>query len=268
MADRDLMIDPRAPPPRRDPLVDLRVGLAFLTRFGGAGPERPDISGAAWTFPVVGAAVGLAGGVVLLVALSLNLGPGLAGLLAVLAMVLATGALHEDGLADSADGLGGGHSVEKRLAIMRDSRIGTYGALALVFSVLLRAGALAGLAAIGQATAVFVLVAAEAASRATMARVWHEMPPARPDGLSAGLGRPDGRTSAAALAIGGAIALVLTLPMLGIWTALVAISGSLAAGFAFAALARAAIGGQTGDTLGATQQVAATAFLLLALAFG
>lgn len=256
-------------PARRDLPADLLTGLSFLTRLGGAGPAGQfDLAGAAWTFPIIGAVVGLVGGVAVLIAGALDLGPLLTGLFAVLAMVLVTGALHEDGLADSADGIGGGSTVADKLAIMKDSRLGSYGGLALIFSVLIRAAAISGLLFDGQATTVFVLIAAEAASRAALVRVWHDLPPARPEGLSASLGQPDERTSVAALAIGGAIAAVLTVPLIGFWAALVALSGALAAALAFAAYARAEIGGQTGDTLGATQQVAAMTYLLLALAFG
>ena len=95
----------------------------------------PDwLSRCAKYFPVVGIGIGLVSAVVLLLADRIW-GPVVASLLAVAASIIVTGALHEDGLADTADGLGGGSSVEKRLAIMKDSRIGTYGTLALAFSL-------------------------------------------------------------------------------------------------------------------------------------
>src|ERR1700742_1998865 len=123
-------------------------------------------------FPVVGIGVGLVSAIVLLMANTIW-GPMVASLLAVAASVAITGALHEDGLADTADGLGGGSSVEKRLAIMKDSRIGTYGTLALVFSLSLRVTALADMPAW---TAAAALIAAHAAARVTPAFVMNALP--------------------------------------------------------------------------------------------
>ncbi len=263
--------DDGTPPDHRMGFDDLVVGLTFLTRLPvsarGPADDPGDLAGAAWTFPIVGALVGLAGGVTLLIAVAMGIPGLLAGLFAVLATILMTGALHEDGLADTADGFGGGGSRGDKLEIMRDSRLGTYGGLALLFSVLVRAAVLEGLLADGAASAMFVLIAAEAMSRGALARVWHDLPAARQDGLAASAGWPDERTSLTALAIGAAIAIVLSLPMIGLWAALVALAGSAAAAIAFAGFSRFQIGGQTGDTLGATQQVAAIAYLLLALAF-
>ena len=144
---------------------DTRLAAAFLTRLPlapeGAGSGKA-LADAARAFPIVGAAVGLAAGAALSVASWLGLHPLACALVGLAVAALVTGALHEDGLADVADGFGGGRTRAAKLKIMRDSRIGAYGVLALVFSVGLRAAALAGLP--GPGSAVLALMAAEAAS--------------------------------------------------------------------------------------------------------
>jgi adenosylcobinamide-GDP ribazoletransferase len=195
--------------------------------------------------PLVGLVVGVCGALVAWLALGgLGLPPWPAALLTVGATVWITGALHEDGLADLADGCGGAFERSRKLAIMRDSRIGAYGVLALILSIGLRGAALAALAApAGPETAVVLA-------------------PARDDGLAAAAGRP-GLTDALT-----AVALALALAAL-------AVGPGLALGFALAALAAAAVtaaiaarqvGGYTGDVLGAVQQTAETAALLAAAA--
>ena len=111
-----------------------------------------------------------------------------AALLSVLAGIALTGALHEDGLADTADGFFGGRDREEKLAILRDSRQGTYGVLAIVLGVLLRAAALAGIGDVIHAG--LALIAAHAASRAALPAVMTALTPARPDGFGAGAGTP------------------------------------------------------------------------------
>jgi adenosylcobinamide-GDP ribazoletransferase len=178
--------------------------------------------------------------------------------LAVTAGLLLTGALHEDGLADSADGLFGGVDRDHRLAIMRDSRHGTFAVLALVLSVALRAAALAQ---IGEAVfAGLALVAAHAGSRALLAAAMWALPPARGDGLGAAAGRPRSATVVAALVIAFAIGAAALGPMHGT----IAIAIAAAAVAIAATTARRRIGGYTGDTLGAFQQIGEIAILLAA----
>src|ERR1700726_3036808 len=170
---------------------DLKIGLLFSTRaplphsppIGGA-----DIARASWGLPVIGALIGLLGALAYWIAFRFNLPPLVGAALAVTATLAATGCLHEDGLADTFDGFGGGADRERKLEIMRDSRIGTYGACALAMSLLLRVGALASLADPGPVT--LALMAANAGARAVVPLFLRLVPPARPDGLSAGAGRP------------------------------------------------------------------------------
>lgn len=241
--------------------TDLRVAATFLTRLPGlAVSGETDLARAMRVFPLVGAALGLLAGLVYALAYGAGLPPLAAALLALAASALATGALHEDGLADLADGLAGGRDADSRLAIMADSRIGAAGALALLFGVGLRAAALAALATPGVAAA--ALVAAAAGSRAIFPAIIHRLPPARAQGLGAMAGVPSSETGLVALGLGALIVVIC----LGLATGLAAMLAAALATAALAATARRAIGGYTGDVLGAAQQVAEIAILLVAAA--
>ncbi len=249
-------------PRRRSPgiLSGFAVATGFLTRIPVIS-NRPDggpLAYAAWAFPLVGAGIGLIAGFVFAAAQLLGLGDLPAALLAISAGLLLTGALHEDGLADTADGLGGGHDREQKLAIMRDSRVGSFGVLALVLSVGLRAAALAR---IGEAVfAGLALIAAHAASRGLIAAALRAMVPARSEGLGAVAGRPGMAGTIAAVAIGAGIAAAALGPGRGI----VAFGLAAAAVLIAALIARRQLGGYTGDVLGALQQIAEIAMLLSA----
>lgn len=238
---------------------DLRAALRFLTRVpvgavrGEA--ERPSLGRAVRAFPIVGALIGLVAGIVYAIAAGLGLPDIVAAVLAVGAGALATGALHEDGLADMADGFGGGSTRERKLDIMRDSRIGAYGVIALVVVLAAKVGAIADLGDTGLVIA--AMVAAAGVSRAAMPAVMLWLEPARSDGLAADAGRPPpthvwtGLALAAVLAVG-----LLT------WSGLVAflIAGLGTAGIAW--LAERHVGGHTGDVLGGVQQISEVLFFL------
>ena len=235
-------------------LAEMQMAVLLLTRlpFGRLREPAPSIGAAAWAFPLAGLAVGLFAGGVMWAALTLGLSPPIAAGLALAAQVIATGALHEDGFADICDGFWGGISQERRLQIMRDSRIGSYGSIGLILLLGLR---WLGLAAVAEDHAVAALVAVAMASRVAPVALMRWLPAARIDGLGAqGKGVRTGSVVVAAL-LGG-------LPMLllpGGWGAL-AVAALLVA--VLARIAKAKIGGQTGDVLGAGQQVAEVALLL------
>ena len=132
-----------------------------------------------------------------------------------------TGGLHEDGLADTADGFGGGATAERKLEIMDDSRIGTFGAAALVFSILFRVAALSSIAAFGPWRAALALVAAEAVSRAALVRLWHELPAARLGGLAHETGPPDQQAMLVALVLAAVIVALTVMPTAGFVAAVV-----------------------------------------------
>ncbi|HET9067581.1 MAG TPA: adenosylcobinamide-GDP ribazoletransferase [Amaricoccus sp.] len=239
------------------------LALGFLTRLpvGRAGHTPSRMAAATGYFPAAGLLVGLFAALVLLAA-SRVLPPVVALLLATAATCLLTGALHEDGLADTADGIGGGRTPARALEIMRDSRIGTYGALALGLSFALR---IAALAAMPLLTAAAALIAAHAASRATLAIVIATGRYARPEGAGSftagGLSSP---RLALALAT-GLLGIAAIGPAAGWLAALGALAG-LAAGLLLSRGFERRLGGYTGDTLGATQQLSETALLLGMLA--
>ncbi len=237
---------------------DLVSGFGLLSRLPV--PSRA-FTGArsVWVWPVVGAVVGAAAGLVAVAATASGLSPGVTAALVMATVTLLTGAMHDDGLADSADGLFGGWTPERRLEIMKDSRIGSYGLLALLITGLARWSALTLL--VSTAFALPVLIAAGALSRAPMAVMMALMPGARPGGLSASTGRPGPArtilTCALALAIGLATLGPAILPLL---------PAALLPAVAMGWLARRRIGGQTGDILGAAQHLAETAILITASA--
>lgn len=233
-------------------LPDLLSGFALLTRLPVPG-HAPSGAGSAWAWPLVGAVLGAIGAAAAGVALWLGLTPGVVAVLVLALAAMLTGGLHEDGLSDTADGLFGGWTRVRRLEIMKDSRVGSYGVLALVLLTLARWSALATLLSAGQ---VWMLIAVGAVSRAPMAVIMATLPNARGDGLSHATGRPSLPVALAGAALAVAIAFVVAgwsaLPMLG----LVALATAL-----LARSAQARIGGQTGDILGAAQQLAEAAAL-------
>jgi adenosylcobinamide-GDP ribazoletransferase len=175
------------------------------------------------------------------------------------ATLAVTGCLHEDGLADTADGFGGGKTRERKLDIMRDSRIGTYGVCALTVAILLRVSALALLA--NPALVAMALIAAHGAARATLPAFMLIVPPARGDGLSHGAGRP----TLARVAVAAALGVLILFAWLGLVSGIgaAALLGIVAVLMAWLCLAQ--IGGQTGDVLGAVEQVCEIVILLVAL---
>ncbi|HTW29542.1 MAG TPA: adenosylcobinamide-GDP ribazoletransferase [Acetobacteraceae bacterium] len=219
-----------------------RLPLGFLAHGRGAP------AAAVWAWPLLGLVVGALGGAVQAVARVAGLPPLVAALWGLAAMLLATGALHEDALADLADGFGGGRTRERKLAIMRDSRIGSFGAAALIVSLLLRAGEAA---ALRPGFAIPALAAAGALSRTAMLGPVL-LPPARADGLGASQGRP----GQVGIAVAVGIAALAAFGLLPAGMAALGLIAAAAGGAAVAGLAWRQIGGQTGDVCGAAQQVA------------
>jgi adenosylcobinamide-GDP ribazoletransferase len=236
--------------------TELRTGLAFCTRLPVTAPGGGGLAQAAWTFPLAGVVVGGIGALVYWLADGLSLPPLVSATLAIAATALVTGCLHEDGLADTADGFGGGATRDRKLEIMRDSRSGAYGVMALIVSFLLRVGALASLA--GPGLVALGLIAAHAGARAVLPLFMRAVPNARDDGLSAGAGTPEaGPASLAALL--GLLALLLCL---GVGAGLIAALLVVAVLPVLARLSLRQIGGQTGDVLGAVEQASEIAILL------
>jgi len=261
-------------------LDDLIGAVAFLTRVPmphphGASP--PNFARAHRAFPLIGAAIGAVVGAVYSIlrncmrqsdnikAAANAMAPLAkewlddligAAACALGASALLTGGLHEDGLADVADGFGGGRDKAAKLEIMRDSRLGSYGALALLVSFGAKASALA---ALPQNAAIAALIAAHALARGILPAMAMSMPYARSDGLAAAAGRPEAAT--AAIAVG--LAVLIAFLALPIGAAVGSVLMAAISAVIIGVLASRQIGGQTGDVLGCAEQVAETAILLL-----
>lgn len=236
-------------------LADLRSALGLLTRLplpqSNAVPRGAQ---AAWAWPLAGAIIGGMAAMVALSALLLGVSAPVAAAVTLAAQAMLTGAMHEDGLADSADGLWGGWDKARRLEIMKDSHIGSYGVLALILVILARWSALSALLATGNALTAIIAVAA--LSRASMAALMAWLPNARDGGLSKAVGRPSVGMAATALCL----AMVICLVLVG-WQSIGMVIAAASVSLGLGLIARAKIGGQTGDILGAAQQLAETAAL-------
>jgi adenosylcobinamide-GDP ribazoletransferase len=212
--------------------------------------------------PLVGAVLGAFAALAMGMALGLGLHPLLAAPLALGCLILLSGALHEDGLADCADGFFGGATRERKLEIMRDSRIGTFGAVALALSLYVRAASLALIAGESLGLAAAVLIGAAALSRTVALIPLAVLPPARENGASLAAGKPDPAALATAACLAVVFALAPVLAGTGQVRALTAIAVATGAAYAIVPLARKLIGGQTGDVAGAAQQLSEIAFYL------
>lgn len=241
-------------------LTRVMHALSFLSRvpvhdtfFRG---QTVDMLTASRVFPVAGLLIALPPAFIVAILHHANADPLLTAALAVALATGLTGALHEDGLADTADGFGGGADKERSLTIMKDSRIGSYGAIALILSFVIRIAAIAALLrqAPGLASAAS-LIAVASFSRAMMVWHWHDLPPARQAGVAASIGQPGRIDRNFALAYGIGITCVMLLTSHAVIAGMIAIATSFAAAYLFKRLCFRKIEGNTGDTIGATQQI-------------
>lgn len=242
--------------------MDVVAAVLFCTRLPVGklfSPSGSDIARASWAFPLAGALVGVIAATAYWLAHHLGVPPLVAAGLTLAVTLAATGCLHEDGLADLADSFGA-NTRERKLEIMRDSRIGVFGASALALSLLLRCAALAAIS--DPVLAAYALLATHTAARATLPAFMVLVPQARPNGLSAGAGKPH-PASAAVGAILGLLALGLGM---GLSAGLVTLALLLAAFGLLAWWCVRALGGQTGDVLGALEQFGEIAVLVVAAA--
>jgi adenosylcobinamide-GDP ribazoletransferase len=243
--------------------TDLKISILFCTRLPlrhSAPIDSGDVARATWAFPIAGALVGCVGALAYGAALKVGLQPMTAAALALTATLVVTGCLHEDGLADAADGFGGGQFRERKLEIMRDSRLGTYGACALVMSLVLRWSAVTAIAS--PVPVALALIAAHASARAALPAFMRLVPPTRHDGLSAQAGQPTLRRVVAAVLLG-----VLMLGIsLGLAATMIGLVLAASASLFMAWLSVRQISGQTGDVLGALEQIIEIVVLLTAVA--
>lgn len=243
-----------------DILTDIPAAFSLLTRLPI--PVNHEKSGeraaiATWAYPLVGAVLGLIAGIIGNLLYWFGAPGSISAIAALLALVLMSGGLHEDGLADCADGFGGAMDKKQRLEIMKDSHIGAFGVIALILFIL---GRYSSIEVLVYTSFCLPLMAAGAASRLPMVLAMYVMPNARGDGLSATVGKPP-ETS---LAIAIVLTLLICFLSLGLSGIFIFGWAMIAAGF-MALLAQRTIGGQTGDVLGAIQQCAELAALAAAV---
>jgi adenosylcobinamide-GDP ribazoletransferase len=251
--------EPVAERPLRRALDAAALAISLLTILP-VRPRRRHVAqlgtAAAW-FPLVGALVGGLAAAMRYYGEAL-FGPTVASVLALTVLVGLTGALHQDGLADCADGLGVRGDRERRLDVMRDPATGVFGTLALLGWGLLLTAALAQL---GDEAAARALIVAAAVARAAALLHATATPPARPDGLGAAF-----TPGHASIAVAGIATLATAILVAGAAKGLAAAAAGAAVALATTAGARRALGGRTGDTLGATVALAEVAVCLTLLA--
>lgn len=230
----------------RGRLAEVQLAVMMLTRLpaGRITGDAPDLSAARWAFPFVGLLIGGLTWAAHAAATALGLPMMVSAGVALAVLALATGALHFDGLADYADGVGGGRDKAHALEIMRDSRVGSYGVLAMILVSLLWVGSVAA-----AAPSLPQFLFAAVLSRAAMVLVQEALPLARNDGMAQ---LASGRSTAAR----GVVA-VLAVAALVVWPVQLVVCAAMAALIAFQAKRK--IGGQTGDVLGAVQFLTETA---------
>lgn len=239
----------------------LRAVLNFYSRIPVAGVDASvALARCVWVLPLAAVVIAWPAAASGLIAGALGLGPLAAALIATMALIITTGALHEDGLADCADGFWGGALASRRLEIMRDSRIGTYGVLALVGAVGLKAALLAELSASAGWTVWLVFLAAAVAGRTVALFPWVGLPNARAGGIAAAAGRPTPAEFRRAVLIAVAVTAVLSVWVSPVGFVLAGVGAALAAK-GVASLADAKIAGHTGDVIGAAVVLADLSYL-------
>lgn len=247
--------------------ADMAACVRFFSRLPLPAVNTMDDPAAAPDFTRISRAAPLAGAFVALPAAGAGLLLGASDLpvlvtatIVAAILTLVTGALHEDGLSDVADGLFGGATMEKRLDIMKDSRIGAFGAAALVFAVLLRVALIAALLdRFSAAEAALLVITGEALSRFLLVWQWNHHPLARPDGLAARFGKPSSQALTHSLVM-TAVLLVPALLSVPFYALILGIAAAAVAAFFGGQLAFRKINGTTGDVLGAIQQVSSLGF--------
>lgn len=242
-----------------DLLAEIMRALGFLSRVPLPGNFFADHDGSmrqtSGAFAIAGAFIAVPPALLFGLLLHFDVKAELAALLSLALQILLTGGLHEDGLADCADGLGGGRTRERMLEIMKDSRLGAYGGVALILSLGLRTEALAGIAPSGPIAAGLAMIAVNAAARAALVWHWYVLPPARADGVAAAVGQPSGRALTLALTSGAVIYGLAGIFAFGPLAALAsALVGAVTTAL-FTRLVHGKIHGHTGDTLGASEQI-------------
>ena len=247
----------------REILIDILAALMFLSKFPVSwekiSEDPPDFSRAFWAFPLIGLFLGSISGCVTLLFSFLGLSSFVSVTIGISIGMLITGALHEDGLADSFDGLIGGNTTEQKIEIMRDSKIGTYGCIALLLNILIKIGCLTSLAEQSLWLVFSGFIVSGALGRAMIVFLRSMSDPVSDKGLSSITERTEGAVLWSALGIAFLSAIIFA----PFWVAIVGFILCIIFTYFIRAYVENKLGGITGDILGATEQLSELIFLLL-----
>ena len=248
---------------------DLVMGLRFFSRLptGDAPFAKPDLSRIAVGLPFTSVVIGLLAALLLMLATWIGLPSYFAAALGVAAMLVATGAMPDDAIADAADGLFGGTTIERRLEIMKDSRHGTYGVAALGLYLILRVTALGAVATINPLAAGAIWLAANVLARSGSLWLSLDLPNAREGGASAAVGRVSKQAFWIGAGFAALLAFVLAAPFSSLVAVILALMATAGVAFAWSTTCRRLIGGQTGDLIGALHALIEIAVLTVLLVF-
>ncbi|MEO0498193.1 MAG: adenosylcobinamide-GDP ribazoletransferase [Pseudomonadota bacterium] len=256
----------------KKPLIDVLSVAAFFSRLpfwkvrSRIDPHAPaePLGKLAWCFPISGGLIALPVAIALTVLAQLSFPPLVLAGITIALLTASTGALHEDGLADLCDGFGGGATADRKLEIMRDSTIGTYGAVGLCLSLMLRIFSFAALLTVLTPMQAAILVVAIASiSRTAMLWQWRTSHPARNDGLARSQQAPTAGGTRVAAAIAATIVAAVLLPIFGLPGTIIALAASGVLIWGMCHMCERQVGGYTGDTLGASQQLVEVSLLTL-----
>jgi len=257
------------PPPERNFGDDLVMALRFFSRLptGDRPFVKPDLDRIAVVLPFTSVVIGFLPALLMMLCAWATIPSYFAAALGVAAMIVATGAMADDALADAADGLYGGQTVERRLEIMKDSRHGTYGVSALGLYLLLRITAIGAVAAYNPLAAAGIWLAATVLGRSGSLWLSVELPNAREGGASASAGRVSRRSFFVGLGFAALVTLILAAPFTSLVAVILAFAAAVGVASAWVWTCRRLIGGQTGDLIGALGALIEVAVLAVLLIF-
>jgi adenosylcobinamide-GDP ribazoletransferase len=255
--------------PARTMVDDFVMAMRFFSRLpsGGRAHEVPSLDRMAPALPFASFAIGFLPAMVLMALCWVSAPPFVAATVGVALMVIVTGAMPEDALADAADGLFGGQTVERRLEIMKDSRHGSYGVSALALYLVLRIAALGSVAAVNPLAAGALMLAVTVLARSGSLWLSAELHPARVGGASASVGRIGKRAFGIGLGFALLLVFVLAGPFVGVVGLLLGVLAAVGVAAGWVWTCRRLVGGQTGDLIGALHALIEAAVLVVFCAF-
>jgi len=248
---------------------DLVMAMRFFSRLptGDRQHETPSLDRMAPALPFASVLIGILPALAMMALCWVGTPPFVAATVGVALLVIATGAMPEDALADAADGLFGGQTVERRLEIMKDSRHGTYGVAALVLYLVLRIAALGAVGAASPLAAGALMLSVTVLARSGSLWLSAELPPAREGGSSASVGRIGKRPFGIGMGFALVLAFVLGAPSVGVVGLLLGIAAGMAVAAGWVWTCRRLVGGQTGDLIGALHALIEAAVIVIFVAF-